>query len=281
MTTMQSAETGTGADSSDELVQELTALRATHAQLREELVEVRRQRDEAIGQAQWLILRVNNAEQALERLQAELAADESVAAPLVAPSVEPLPMVAPLAVVPASRVTPDEPAEVAAVDEAETAMDVPKVAALPQVVPVPVVPEPAVVPAVPVVPTLAVGPQDHVIEVEPVPDAAVEPETDVAVETVAEVPSQQTRVEEVTPMVLAPGAWANRSGPWLPPSEGAVDDGSMAHEFAALTERAIAVEAAEAAEAEEAAAMVPAPVEMNVLPEGSAGSKRGSLFRRR
>ena len=281
MTTMQSAETGTGADSSDELVQELTALRATHAQLREELVEVRRQRDEAIGQAQWLILRVNNAEQALERLQAELAADESVAAPMVAPSVEPLPMVAPLAVVPASRVTPDEPAEVAAVDEAETAMDVPKVAALPQVVPVPVVPEPAVVPDVPVVPTLAVVPQEHVIEVEPEPDAAVEPETDVAVETVAEVPSQQTRVEEVTPMVLAPGAWANRSGPWLPPSEGAVDDGSMAHEFAALTERAIAVEAAEAAEAEEAAAMVPAPVEMNVLPEGSAGSKRGSLFRRR
>jgi hypothetical protein len=70
-------------------------------------------------------------------------------------------------------------------------------------------------------------------------------------------------------------SWAGVSGPWLPPDEPV--EGSMAHEFAALTERALA---AEAAAAEEAAASAPVVPGMDVLPE-PAEPKKSSLLRRR
>jgi hypothetical protein len=217
MTMMQGREAAVGAHHADELVEELNQLREADAQLREELVEVRRQRDEAISQSQWLILRVSNAEQAIDRLQAELIEARSK-----------------------RGVTPESVEQVAPVDEAPDA------------------------------------PVDEAPEVE---DVQVEDATDAPDVEISdsEVPSLPTPAEAVTPVAIVPGSWAGQAGPWLPPDE-AADDGSTAHEFAALTERALAVEAAEA---EEAAAAMPAPVEMNVLPEATSEPRKATFFRRR
>jgi len=210
MTMMQGREAMAGAHHADDLVEELNELRATDTQLREELAEVRRQRDEAISQAQWLILRVSNAETAIDRLQAELIEARSKRAPQ----------------------TSVDQALGAPVDEAPEVEDV------------------------------------------QVDDAADAPDVEVSD---PEMPSQPTPIEAVTPMAIVPGTWAGQVGPWLPPDEGA-DNGSMAHEFAALTERALAVEAAEA---EAAAAVAPAPVGMNVLPQAGSEPKKAAFFRRR
>jgi hypothetical protein len=226
MTMMQGREARVGEHLAGDLGDELDQLRATDAALRDELIEVRRQRDEAVSQAQWLILRVSNAEQVVERLQAELIEARSQRGVSVAPVVgaDPVAVVEGTVVVGADA---DANAEVVAAPAASV---------------------------------------DDALEVEDGHDDQAAPEPAAAVPDAA-----------VTPVAIVPGAWAGQAGPWLPPEEDAAD-GSTAHEFAALTERALAVEAAQA---EEAAAAAPAPLEMNVLPEVYGEPKKAAFFRRR
>ena len=71
---------------------DVTQLQAAYAELREELAAVRRQRDEAITQAQWLITRVANAENTILQLQTAAAEPERSAVPRPAGEVaEPAP----------------------------------------------------------------------------------------------------------------------------------------------------------------------------------------------
>lgn len=214
---------------------ELTELRATDAQLRDELADVRRQRDEAITQAQWLITRVTNAEQAVEALQAELAAARPTGGPdPVEPRVD---------------VEASQPA----------GMVIPRVAG-----------EKAVGHLIGVV----VEPTG--IDLEPTDSADSDSEADEAAEVGRETIAEPVADDLPATEVLA-GSWAGQAGPWLPPED--VDHESTAHEFAALTERALIIEAEEA---ERAAAEIPPQVTpMDVLPATVGEAKKPSLFRRR
>lgn len=225
MTTMHEQPTEVAEPHADDLLRELTQLRATHAELRDELAGVRRQRDEAISQAQWLVTRVSNAEKAIERLQGELLEERARRSPL--PVVD--------------RAT-DLEAPTAAPESDESS--------------------PSLVTVV------------GALDVDTPPREAVEDEAPVGSDLVHEGAEHREHPHS-EPDGPRPVSWAGVSGPWLPPDEPV--EGSMAHEFAALTERALA---AEAAAAEEAAASAPVVPGMDVLPE-PAEPKKSSLLRRR
>lgn len=229
-----------------DLLHELTQLRSMHSELREELASVRRQRDEAISQSQWLITRVTNAEKAIERLQSEVLVERAKRSLILG--------------------HPNE-AEVEAVPVAEEPADLVVVVDTPPLEPLDEAVGETVGEAVGEAVASEFDSSDGEVAVERHSADGAEVSDDV-------VPVAATTVQ--VPRQASPGSWAGHAGPWLPPEEPA--EGSLAHEFAALTERALAVEAAST---EEAAEIVPVAVaSMDVLPEASE-PKKSSLLRRR